>query len=103
MAKVVDGDVKELFTRNRDGKYPWDEWLDGQVRELERGENGDFDCTPDSFRNTFYTAANERGLKAKTKELPNGNVRVVALKPDDAPVSKKAAAKKATTTTSKDA
>lgn len=40
----------ETFPTMRRGpysKYPWDQWGDGRVWQLERGK--DFDCTPLSF------------------------------------------------------
>lgn len=85
MAKVIEGTVEELFKRTREGVYPWDEWLDGQVRVLEAGK--DFTCKPDSIRNAFYGAAAARGLGSRTKTLPSGDVRVVASK--DIPIQKR--------------
>jgi hypothetical protein len=44
-------------------KYPYDEWLDGQVRELKRGV--DFVPEARSFVGTFRQYALRHGIEAK--------------------------------------
>jgi hypothetical protein len=45
-------------------RYPWQEWLDGGIYELVRGE--DFQTTAASLRGTAVAAAYRRGLKLRT-------------------------------------
>lgn len=40
--------------------YPWEKWLDGQVREATQGV--DFNIDPQSFRTSVAVAARRRGL-----------------------------------------
>ncbi len=47
------------------GKFPWDEWLDGSIWRLKRGE--DFDITPAGFRAGMQYNANKRGGKVRTR------------------------------------
>jgi hypothetical protein len=72
MAKIVNdsalGELRHAF------KYPWDEWFDGQTREMVPGE--DFFTGAATFRNTFGTAARQRGLLAQTRIT--GDNRVIA-------------------------
>jgi hypothetical protein len=60
MARTVD----ELPdpARGRRVTYPWDEWLDGRVWELEQGK--DFQSTTQSFRQIAYNRAGQRGKSA---------------------------------------
>jgi hypothetical protein len=53
MAKIID---KPVFT-GRD-LYPWDEWFDGQMRLLTRGE--DFQTTAQTMCNSIAGAAQRR-------------------------------------------
>lgn len=45
-------------------KYPWDQWTDGQVWELVRGE--DFAPTIRNFRPQCYMVAQRRGMEIRT-------------------------------------
>jgi hypothetical protein len=56
--------------------YPWDEWLDGQVRVLTPGE--DFSNVV-SVRASFYAAAKVRGLKGRTRVTRDGSLIIQAL------------------------
>ena len=47
------------------GRYPWDEWLDGQIRKLEHGT--DFDVKPTSFLTTAKKQANKAGKTLKSR------------------------------------
>lgn len=76
MARILT----ELPATKRGGassKYPWDEWLDGQVYELVRGE--DFEGEPDAFRRTVYSAADRLGKGALTRITKDGNLAVQAV------------------------
>lgn len=46
-------------------KYPWDEWLDGNIWELVEGE--DYVCGTESMYVTFRTKCHSRGLIPRTK------------------------------------
>jgi hypothetical protein len=52
--------------RYNGGKYPWDEWLDGNVWRLTVGE--DFTVEKAAFRTAAYAAAARR--------LPPGKLRI---------------------------
>lgn len=41
-------------------RYPWDEWLDGSIWHLERGQ--DFLVDRQNMRSMIYTNAAKRGL-----------------------------------------
>jgi hypothetical protein len=45
-------------------RYPWDEWLNGEVWQVQQGE--DFDCTMASFYTLLWVTAKTRGGKART-------------------------------------
>jgi hypothetical protein len=48
-----------------DARYPWDEWFDGQMWKLRRGE--DFDVMPSAFRSAISMAASRRRVKVTTR------------------------------------
>ena len=78
MAKIIS----EFPTvgRTRSSKYPWGEWLDGQTRCLEKaflGDEGDFDCSPKSFRLSIYQAAKKAGVKVRTAQDIDANGRTI--------------------------
>jgi hypothetical protein len=64
----------------RPPEYPWDEWTDGEVRKLVRGEH--FTCALRSLRSLIHLTARKRGLRAKTnieeriEQTPDGPVKV---------------------------
>jgi hypothetical protein len=63
MAKKLDNFPNDEFGQpNR--KYAWDEWLNGEIWELTRGE--DFDIRVDHFRAQAFTNAKRRGMKLRT-------------------------------------
>jgi hypothetical protein len=51
--------VKEFPEPVRPSKYPWGDWLDGQIWELKSGE--DFDGKPTNFRSVALAQARNRG------------------------------------------
>jgi hypothetical protein len=64
--------------RGRPARYPWDEWLDGQARELEHGQ--DFTIDRESFRKSAQIIARRRGLTLKTsvpRESRTVNIQAV--------------------------
>lgn len=60
MAKIIE---KVPDNRGKKEGYPWDEWTDGQSRELVFGE--DFHVNPYTFRNYVYDVARRKGMKVK--------------------------------------
>lgn len=62
MADRLAEDPALIFTRG--GIYPWDDWTDGSVWRLVRGQ--DFIVPLDDMRANVYGEASRRGLKAKT-------------------------------------
>ncbi len=72
MAKVLESEF--LPGRATKFKYPWDEWLDGQVWELTKGV--DFDCKLSSLRATAWTQGCRRNKRVHTT-LVNDNTLVI--------------------------
>jgi hypothetical protein len=63
----------EVFPSFRsEPRYPWDEWLDGSVWELEQGR--DFTSKVPTFRANAQTQARKRGGAIRTRLLDNGQV-----------------------------
>ena len=69
MAKIVNDE--ELAVGKV--KYPWNEWFDGQTRELSRPE--DFETTVSNMRNMIYVAAKKHGKKVTCR--PQGNTIIL--------------------------
>jgi hypothetical protein len=74
--------VAELPDPGRDGKskYPWDQWLDGRVWLLEKGE--DFRISVPSMQSSVTNAARARGLKVKMRARPEG-LYIQCLQPEE--------------------
>ena len=66
MAKIIDDSALTGAAR-RNTRYPWDEWFDGQTRELVRGE--DFTISTTAFGRSAYGAAQMRGKRARITVL----------------------------------
>jgi hypothetical protein len=64
--------------RNGQNKYPWDEWLDGQTRELRKGR--DYETTLESFRAGAWRAADQRGKKVKTRIIRDARGEGLAIR-----------------------
>jgi len=73
MARVIDTFPAPKTT----SRYPWDEWLDGQIRELVAGE--DFTSKPETLRQNAALQAQKRGGRAKTRLLDDGEQKVIVL------------------------
>jgi hypothetical protein len=56
-------DTRDPRTR----RYPWNEWLDGSVWEIRRGE--DYDVTTENMRVTLHMKADSRVIKVRTKKV----------------------------------
>jgi hypothetical protein len=61
------------------GKYDWDIWLNGDIWQLEPGE--DFTCKPNGLKQQCYGKASKRGLKVRVAVEDDGAVVVQAYKP----------------------
>lgn len=64
MAKILTMDVRAR------AYYPWDEWLDGQARLLEKGR--DYACTDESMDKYFRLRAQMRGKTAHVRKHKRG-------------------------------
>jgi hypothetical protein len=69
MAKILKEFPEGIVER---GRYPWDEWLDGQIRLLKQGV--DFKCKATSFVCIAHVAAARRGGKLNTTRRGDGVV-----------------------------
>lgn len=58
-------------------RYPWDEWLDGSVWELVRGD--DFSSRTSTLRANAQIQAKKRGgrVRSKSAKVPDGREAVV--------------------------
>jgi hypothetical protein len=69
MSERVEGATLPPRKRGKEPKgrerYPFEQWFDGAVWRLRRGE--DFDVTPTSMRGAIYGAAKRRGYKVETR------------------------------------
>ena len=68
--------VKAFPESVRATKYPWADWLDGQIWELKAGD--DFDGKPTNFRSVALAQARKRGGRVKThvQKLEDGSARL---------------------------
>lgn len=69
MAKVLK---THEFTRKAPGsrKHPWDEYLDGQIRQFGPDDMGD--AKPNTFGGQFRLQAAKRGLSARIQATEDG-------------------------------
>lgn len=58
----------------RSRSYPWNEWFDGRIHQLE--PDIDFDGPPVSLERVIRTSANRRGIKVRVRITEEGNVVV---------------------------
>jgi hypothetical protein len=68
---------KDWPARAANQKYPWDEWLDGDIWQLTPGE--DFTAATEMFRRQCYSAARGRGGKARAS-LQDGHLFLQYIK-----------------------
>lgn len=61
MASVLDEWPAEAI--NMSTRYPWEDWTNGQVWKILRGE--DFNSTMDAMTHTLYRAAKRTGLRVR--------------------------------------
>lgn len=67
----------ESFPSAALARYPWDEWLDGSVWELVRGE--DFQSKMATFRANAQLQAKRRGGRVRTKLVDAAGREAVAI------------------------
>lgn len=72
MAYVVEPPDDHRERPQRQDRYPWHEWTDGQWRQAVRGE--DYRITDEGFRSCLYNYARIRGLKAESRKNEDGVV-----------------------------
>lgn len=72
MAKQLES--FKFRTRGRVQKYPWNEWLDGSIWELKKGE--DFTINTRIMRNSARSAADRRRVQIRT-QIPNENTLII--------------------------
>lgn len=65
MAKILEEMPKKQGGTGRKAIYPYDEWLDGKIRQLE--SEVDFKCKPQSVLTSIRTEAENRGLRLRTR------------------------------------
>ncbi len=64
--------LKTFEFRQTASKYNWDEWFNGEIWELKRGE--DFQNPANYFRSQVSSRARERGLRAMTSQVGEDTV-----------------------------
>ena len=78
MAKIIEGNIPH--GKADISKYPWEEWFDGQTRELTRGV--DFTVTLASFRCTILAAGKRCGKRVITR-AKNENTLLIQASDND--------------------
>jgi hypothetical protein len=77
MAKILTEMPKKAGGAGRTPIYPYDEWLDGQIRELEVGE--DYKARPQSVVASIRTTAERRGMKLRSRFVHNDDKEIVGI------------------------
>lgn len=69
MAKVVTGIDWDSHARQPGpkAKYPWTDWMNGEVWEAVKGT--DFDITCQNFVASLHAKARAKGMKCKTRTM----------------------------------
>ena len=78
MAKEISGEWPQNSHKT---KYPWDQWLNGNVWELLEGV--DFTNDLQRMRVQTYVAAGKRGLKARTSQSGPNKLIIQAYSPEE--------------------
>lgn len=70
MSRIID----EMPADRRDGRriYPWDQWTDGRIWEIERGV--DFSVSAEKMAGNIRTYASRRGFNIECKPMPDETV-----------------------------
>ncbi len=89
MAKMLDPTEVTFALRGSHSSVS-DEWFNGEPWMLESGV--DFNGKPESFRTRLYSIAGARGLSARSRVLPDGNIIFSSYTPSPEEQERKAAA-----------
>jgi len=65
---TFDFSASSAITSGEKAVYPWEEWLDGDIWQLEEGE--DFETHPLMMERIIRTRATARGAKVRLRHLP---------------------------------
>lgn len=76
MAEKVEG---VEWGRTTNGKYPWDQWLDGDEWRLFAGK--DFRVDHESLRTQAYVAASRKGVRCRTRWVAEEGVLYIQALP----------------------
>lgn len=74
MAQRTDIDSLGAPKRGRPYRYPWNEWFDGGVWELDAP--ADFDCSRDQFRSRANSAAKNQGGRVVTRAVAGSRTKL---------------------------
>ncbi len=72
MAKTLDSFPSPYLAGGRTAKYPWDEWLNGEIWQLLEGV--DFQPKAHSFRVQVHHKAQTVGKTVRTQQIEGGLV-----------------------------
>lgn len=61
-------------------RYPWDQWFDGQIWKLSRGEDWPQEFAAQRFRRQVQNRANDRRVPVQTRCL-DGDTLVIQATP----------------------
>ena len=82
MAKTVENFTPTSATESSRARYPYDQWLDGQIWQLERGEDfgeeGSEKPKVNSVVSVIRGEAHKRGLGLKAQMIDDDTVQVQA-------------------------
>lgn len=67
-------------TDKKHRKYPWSDWMNGEIWDLEPGT--DFTGDWPHFRTTLWGKAKRSNKKCLSRQFPNGNVRIMFVDSD---------------------
>lgn len=81
MAKILAELPKKASGAGRKPIYPYDEWLDGQIRQLEGGI--DFTAKPQSVLASIRQTAKERGMNLRTRYANDGKDVIIQAWKDE--------------------
>lgn len=70
MAEIIE--QWPTITRTRKSIYPWDEWTDGQIRQVTEGS--DFVSSLKTFVQGLYAYAARHGAKVEVRTAPSDGV-----------------------------
>lgn len=78
MAKVVEKFLFQSGGRGRKQMYPWEEWLDGRIWELKRGN--DFNGKAKAMVEQARLRCFREGLRLRGQVLDENTIRIQAIR-----------------------